>query len=444
MKMKANKIILIVLLIIFISIKDSYSQTIGEILSSSESSISASINLSSNEKKALQIVNEWTKGNRVSPITKGNNGEIEMIYGLSQPHILTAILQVTDIQFEQGETITSIHLGDTARWSMEHIKANTIYGYQDHIIVKPKDINLLTSDRFYYYGSLGRLEGLFNTPVDFRLIGKRVAVVNVYDSLVVEVALSAAVFVPDVVVDVLDQIFKLVDACKLCKYRIGCAGIAGTCARLNRKQRSRTVRLVIRHDRLIFCRRYVNLLNGRLFVIISFKATELRRKGIVFKLLVNVVIELTHKRGNVFVGVFDLFRFGIIRRKLKYRFGKHAVRIELNVSVFLGKIREVFRHLIGVFALFRVLFLIVGIHSAEPIARIVIVNHGIVIIPFVRKLDKVSYGVGAKIAVQRIFYGISFAVELIRNFRFGMSGLNSAGSERRRRSGYHYGGSCIQ
>ncbi len=170
MKMKANKIILIVLLIIFISIKDSYSQTIGEILSSSESSIS--INLSSNEKKALQIVNEWTKGNRVSPITKGNNGEIEMIYGLSQPHILTAILQVTDIQFEQGETITSIHLGDTARWSMEHIKANTIYGYQDHIIVKPKDINLLTSlvvvtDKRTYHLQLKSTERQYYPMVKF-------------------------------------------------------------------------------------------------------------------------------------------------------------------------------------------------------------------------------------------------------------------------------------
>ena len=170
MKMKANKIILIVLLIIFISIKDSYSQTIGEILSSSESSISASINLSSNEKKALQIVNEWT-----------NNGEIEMIYGLSQPHILTAILQVTDIQFEQGETITSIHLGDTARWSMEHIKANTIYGYQDHIIVKPKDINLLTSlvvvtDKRTYHLQLKSTERQYYPMVKFHyplcLIGR--------------------------------------------------------------------------------------------------------------------------------------------------------------------------------------------------------------------------------------------------------------------------------
>ncbi len=144
MKLQISKIVIAILLI-FMFNQQSFCQTIGEILSSSQSDNNGNINLSTNEKKALQIVNEWTKGNRVSPITRGNNGEIEMIYGLSQPHILTAILQVTDIQFELSETVTSIHLGDTARWTVEHIKANTIYGLQDHIIVKPKDVNLLTS-----------------------------------------------------------------------------------------------------------------------------------------------------------------------------------------------------------------------------------------------------------------------------------------------------------
>lgn len=140
MKMKINNIILIFLII---TGNYAYAQSISEILSSSQ--VENNINLSENEKKALKIVNEWTKGNRVSPITRGNNGEVELIYGLSQPQILTAILQVTDIQFEPGETITSIHIGDTARWVVEHIKADTIRGYQDHIVVKPKDTNLLTS-----------------------------------------------------------------------------------------------------------------------------------------------------------------------------------------------------------------------------------------------------------------------------------------------------------
>ena len=139
--MKINNIIASLLLVLVLN-SYAYSQTIEEILSSNTQQNS---DLSDNEKKALKIVNEWRKGNRIYPVTKGNNGEVELIYGLSQPQILTAVLQITDIQFEMGETITSIHLGDTARWAIEHIKANTLYGYHDHIIVKPKDSNLTTS-----------------------------------------------------------------------------------------------------------------------------------------------------------------------------------------------------------------------------------------------------------------------------------------------------------
>lgn len=171
MKMKINSSIIIFLFIIFAT-NYAYSQTIEEILSYEKNNKNNNIVLSENEKKALKIVNEWTKGNKVSPVTRGNNGEIELIYGLSQPHILTAILQVTDIQFEVGETITSIHLGDTARWVVEHIKANTRYGYQDHIVVKPKDINLLTSlivvtDKRTYHLQLKSNDKLYYPMVKF-------------------------------------------------------------------------------------------------------------------------------------------------------------------------------------------------------------------------------------------------------------------------------------
>lgn len=167
--MKINSLILI---FIIFTANYAYSQSIGEILSSDANDSSNGIVLTENEKKALKIVKEWTKGKRVSPVTRGNNGEIEMIYGLSQPHILTAILQVTDIQFEIGETITAIHIGDTARWVIEHIKSDTIRGYQDHIIVKPKDTNLLTSlivitDKRTYHLQLKSNDKLYYPMVKF-------------------------------------------------------------------------------------------------------------------------------------------------------------------------------------------------------------------------------------------------------------------------------------
>lgn len=101
--------------------------------------------LDKDERRVLEIYEKWSKGNQVSPISIGENGEIEMIYGLKQTHISTAILQVTDIQFELGETIIAVHIGDTTRWVVEHIKSNTYQGVKHHLIIKPKAAGLSTS-----------------------------------------------------------------------------------------------------------------------------------------------------------------------------------------------------------------------------------------------------------------------------------------------------------
>lgn len=128
---------------------------------------SNNISLTNNERKAIRIIKEWQTGNKVSPVTKGNNGEIELIYGLSQSQILTAILQVTDIQFEENESISSVHLGDTARWVVEHIKGN-----QEHLIIKPKESGLLTSlvvvtDKRTYHMQIKSNEKLYYPMVKF-------------------------------------------------------------------------------------------------------------------------------------------------------------------------------------------------------------------------------------------------------------------------------------
>ena len=163
--MKLKILLLIMTIILY---KNTYAQDISEIFNESSSDII----LTKNEKKAISIIKQWQNGNKVSPITRGNNGEIELIYGLSQPQILTAILQVTDIQFEQGESIISVHIGDTARWLVEHIQTNTINGNQDHLIIKPKESGLLTSlivvtDKRTYHIQLKSNEKLYYPMVKF-------------------------------------------------------------------------------------------------------------------------------------------------------------------------------------------------------------------------------------------------------------------------------------
>lgn len=101
--------------------------------------------ISDQEKRALTVLYEWRQGKRVNPVSLGANGEVEIIYGLTQPQILCAVLQVTDIQLEPGESVTSAHIGDSARWSVEPAVSPSPHGSITHLIIKPKDANLLTS-----------------------------------------------------------------------------------------------------------------------------------------------------------------------------------------------------------------------------------------------------------------------------------------------------------
>lgn len=101
--------------------------------------------ITAQEKRALTVLHDWKNGKRVNPVTLGANGEVEIIFGLTQPQILCAVLQITDIQLEPGEMVASVHVGDNARWSIEPTISPSIEGNITHLIIKPKDANLLTS-----------------------------------------------------------------------------------------------------------------------------------------------------------------------------------------------------------------------------------------------------------------------------------------------------------
>ncbi len=102
-------------------------------------------NLTESERNGLKVIEAWRKGERPSPMTIGENGEVEIIYGLTQPQILCAVLQVTDIQLQPGETIYNVHIGDSSRWSVEPSYTGSKEGNITHLIIKPKDVDLTTS-----------------------------------------------------------------------------------------------------------------------------------------------------------------------------------------------------------------------------------------------------------------------------------------------------------
>jgi type IV secretion system protein TrbG len=103
--------------------------------------------LSPLEKQALEIGNQWRnpgKHHGIAP-SQGKQGFIQFIFGTSQPRVVCAVLQVCDIALQQGEQISGVNMGDTARWLLEPAVTGRGSNEIQHIIVKPLDVNLSTN-----------------------------------------------------------------------------------------------------------------------------------------------------------------------------------------------------------------------------------------------------------------------------------------------------------
>jgi type IV secretion system protein VirB9 len=116
--------------------------------------------LDAEETTGVGITKEWARRSiEKMRVTPGTDGNIEFEFGASLPTIVCAILQVTDIQLQPGESVpeNGIHIGDTARWSVESTVSNGVSGQPiEHLIVKPKDVGLstnlvITTDRRTYH-----------------------------------------------------------------------------------------------------------------------------------------------------------------------------------------------------------------------------------------------------------------------------------------------------
>jgi len=102
--------------------------------------------LTPQEQKAVAIAKRWQQGSAqgVSPVA-GRNGAVTFNYGSQQNSIVCAVLQVCDVALQAGELVNGIHLGDTARWTVEPAVTGSGAGEVQHLIIKPLDVGLDTS-----------------------------------------------------------------------------------------------------------------------------------------------------------------------------------------------------------------------------------------------------------------------------------------------------------
>ncbi|CAI10543.1 mating pair formation protein TrbG (plasmid) [Aromatoleum aromaticum EbN1] len=102
--------------------------------------------LTAQEREALRIAKKWgaNSATGIKPVA-GANGAVRFIYGAQQPSIVCAVLQVCDVALQPGELVNSIHLGDTARWTVEPAITGSGTAETQHLIIKPMDVGLETS-----------------------------------------------------------------------------------------------------------------------------------------------------------------------------------------------------------------------------------------------------------------------------------------------------------
>ncbi len=116
-----------------------------------------SLRLTPKEMNALAIAKSWQQGDVMTenPVV-GQDGSIEYLFGAEQPSVVCAVMQITDIELERGESVTSVNLGDSVRWQVQPAVSG---GDVTHILVRPKQVGLetsmvVTTDRRTYHISL--------------------------------------------------------------------------------------------------------------------------------------------------------------------------------------------------------------------------------------------------------------------------------------------------
>lgn len=104
--------------------------------------------LAPNEKAALDMARRWNKGasTNMAPLVT-MDGAIQFTYGMHQPTIVCAPLQVCDLALQAGELINpnGVHLGDSTRWTIDPAVTGSGSNEVIHLIIKPMDVGLDTS-----------------------------------------------------------------------------------------------------------------------------------------------------------------------------------------------------------------------------------------------------------------------------------------------------------
>jgi P-type conjugative transfer protein TrbG len=129
------------------------------------------VELSPSEQAAVARAVAWRSKKAV--LRTGPDGKVLFAFGHSQPTVVCAPLQVCDIEFEAGEIVKDVNLGDTVRWKIAPATSGpTGPGEIPHLIVKPNSVSLnttlvVTTNRRTYSIRLKSVRGSYMDRVGF-------------------------------------------------------------------------------------------------------------------------------------------------------------------------------------------------------------------------------------------------------------------------------------
>jgi len=132
---------------------------------------SPAVELSPSEQAAVARSVAWRSKKAV--LRTGADGKVLFAFGHSQPTVVCAPLQVCDIEFEAGEIIKDVNLGDTVRWKIAPATSGASgSGEIPHLVVKPNSVGLnttliVTTNRRTYSIRLKSVRGSYMDRVGF-------------------------------------------------------------------------------------------------------------------------------------------------------------------------------------------------------------------------------------------------------------------------------------
>jgi len=99
--------------------------------------------LSQREWHSVSLSKEWLNNGNKS--FRGTDGSVSFLFGATMPRVVVAPLKITDIQFQKGEKIMDVQLGDTTRWMTSPSISGEGNNQVSHLLLKTTDVGLETT-----------------------------------------------------------------------------------------------------------------------------------------------------------------------------------------------------------------------------------------------------------------------------------------------------------